>query len=400
MDDTRFVREKLDQAGQLLDPFGLDLWLTFVQETGLRGDPALVLIYPHEVTWQSAFLVGRGGERLAIVGRYDAAAVRDLNAFTEVIAYDESVRPKLVEALRRLRPATVALNFSRNDPAADGLSHGMKLVLDEILAEAGIGAERVISSEGFLASLRGRKTPAEVDAIRQAVSRTETLLDEVGPQIRPGLTERQLAGFLHERMRSENLSPAWALEGNPIVTTGPSEEAPGHAGPTDRPIEPGHLVHLDFGLQLDGFCADLQRMWYVLGPGETQPPGELQRVWDGVREALLAGAAALRPGKRGWEVDQVARQTLVRRGLPEYLHAFGHHLGRAVHDGATVLGPRWERYGETPNGIVEAGNVFAIELGAPVPGMGWIYLEEDVHVADDGLAWLSRPQTRLRLVRV
>ena len=71
-----------------------------------------------------------------------------------------------------------------------------------------------------------------------------------------------------------------------------------------------------------------------------------------------------------------------------------------MHDGATVLGPRWERYGETPNGIVEAGNVFAIELGAPVPGMGWIYLEEDVHVADDGLAWLSRPQTRLRLVRV
>ena len=77
MDDTRFVREKLDQAVQLLDPFGLDLWLTFVQETGLRGDPALVLIYPHDVTWQSAFLVGRGGERLAIVGRYDAAAVRE-----------------------------------------------------------------------------------------------------------------------------------------------------------------------------------------------------------------------------------------------------------------------------------------------------------------------------------
>jgi len=399
MPEASLVREKLDQAVRLLNELGLDAWLTLVSETGLSRDPALVLIYPNEVTWLSAFLVTRSGERLAILGRYDAENAVRLGAYSQVIPYDQSARPLLADALHRVAPDRLAVNFSRDDPAADGLTYGLKLVLDEVLAEAGLGPERVVSSEAFLSSLRGRKTPAEVAAIRRAVSRTESMLDEVGPQIRPGVTERQLAAYLHQRMHAENLEPAWELQGDPIVNTGPSAEGPGHAGPTDRPVEPGHLVHFDFGLRLEGFCADIQRMWYVLRPGESQPPVEVQPVWEAVQAALSAGARALRPGKRGWEVDQAARDTLVERGMPEYLHAFGHHLGRAAHDGSTVLGPRWERYGRTPDGQIEAGNVFAIELGAPVPGIGWIYLEEDVHVVEGGIEWLSHPQTELRVVK-
>lgn len=398
VDPGLLAREKLEQSPTLLDQHGIDLWLTFVQETGLRPDPALALICPHELTWQSAFLVTRRGERIAILGRYDAPSVEQLGTFNQVVPYDQAIRPALVEALRRLQPARIGLNFSGSDPAADGLSHGLKLVLDEILLEAGIGPERLVSAEGFLASLRGRKTQGEVAAIRRSVKRTERFLVQVGQHIRPGVSENHLAEILHGWMREQGLSAAWSWDSDPIITTGPSDESPGHAAPSPRIVEQGHLVHFDFGLRLDGFCADLQRMWYVLKPDEAQPPGEVQRVWDGVRAALLAGADALQPGKHGWEVDLAARQALVGQGLPEYLHAFGHHLGRAAHDGATVLGPRWERYGQSPHGVVEAGNVFAIELGAPVPGHGWVYLEEDVYVGESGLEWLSNPQTELRLV--
>ncbi len=392
------VQQKLEQAVHLLADFGLDLWLTFVRESGLRPDPALCLIYPHDVTWDSAFLVSRRGDRLAILGRHDAPAARSLGAYTEILEYDESIRPVLVASLQRLRPATVALNFSRSDPAADGLSHGMRLVLDGILAEAGLEAKQIVSAEAFLGALRGRKTPAEVDGIRRAVAATERLLEEVGARIRPGVSEKRLAEFLHSRMHEERLAPAWDLGGNPIVNTGPSDEPPGHAGPTDRLVEAGHLVHFDFGVKVSGFCADLQRMWYVLKEGERDAPAEVQRVWQAVRGALLAGAEALRPGVQGWQVDQAARQFLVSQGMPEYRHAFGHHLGRHAHDGSTVLGPRWERYGDTPYGVVEAGNVFAIELGAPVPGKGWVYLEEDVLVTETGAEWLSQPQSELRLI--
>ena len=97
-------------------------------------------------------------------------------------------------------------------------------------------------------------------------------------------------------------------------------------------------------------------------------------------------------------MDDAARASLVADGYPEYKHALGHGLGRVAHDGATLLGPRWDRYGQTPYGIVEAGNVFTLELGIEVPGRGYVGLEEDVLVTDDGIEWLSTPQRELWIV--
>ncbi|MCZ7674551.1 MAG: aminopeptidase P family protein [Chloroflexi bacterium] len=88
----------------------------------------------------------------------------------------------------------------------------------------------------------------------------------------------------------------------------------------------------------------MQRMWYVLEEGETAVPPEVQRAFEVVLGAIRAGEAALKPGVPGWQVDAAARQFIVDNGYPEYMHAFGHLLGRVAHDGATVLGPKWERY--------------------------------------------------------
>jgi Xaa-Pro aminopeptidase len=392
--DSLLIREKTAQAADLLRTFNLDLWLTFVHETTLVRDPALDLICPFDLTWQSALMVHRNGQSVAIVGRYDAANLERLQSFSRIISYDQSIRPLLVEQLRAWHPQTVALNFSRSDPASSGLTYGLKLVLDEMLAEAGVLPQQVVSAEAYLGSLRGRKTTREVERVRAAVASTEALVKELGPQVRVGRSERELAGILHARMRALGLESSWDWETDPAINTGPDSPI-GHAGPADWTVAPGHLVHIDFGVRRDGFCADLQRMWYVLRPNETQPPQVVRQTWQTVRRSLLAGAEALRPGKHGWEVDQAARSTIIAGGLPEYKHAFGHHLGRVTHDGATVLGPRWERYGSTPDGIVEAGNVFAIELGAEVPGHGWVCLEEDVRVTDTGIEWLSTPQTEL-----
>lgn len=85
-------------------------------------------------------------------------------------------------------------------------------------------------------------------------------------------------------------------------------------------------------------------------------------------------------------------------GLPEYKHAYGHNVGRVAHDGSTTLAPRWDRYGNSPYGKVEGGNIYAVELGAEVPGKGWVYLEENVLATEDGIEWLSNPQTDIWLV--
>ena len=101
---------------------------------------------------------------------------------------------------------------------------------------------------------------------------------------------------------------------------------------------------------------------------------------DALWAAVDAGVAVLKPGAVGSDVDAAARETLVAAGFPEPMYALGHQLGRAAHDGGTLLGPRWDRYGTAPHGVVEEGNVFTLEFGTAVPGRGYIGLEEDVLV--------------------
>ena len=147
------MHEKLDQAVEILREQDVDLWLTLVRETSLTSDPCLDLIAGTYCAWQGAFLVSATGERIAIVGRFDAPSVEGLGAYSEVVGYDESIRPALRSAIERLEPRSIALNYSESDPAADGLTHGLWLVLSETLAGSPY-ADRLVSSETIVNALR------------------------------------------------------------------------------------------------------------------------------------------------------------------------------------------------------------------------------------------------------
>ncbi|MDQ6694786.1 MAG: Xaa-Pro peptidase family protein, partial [Chloroflexota bacterium] len=383
------VREKLEQAISLLDRQGIDLWLTFVRETSLTKDPSLDMVAGVDMTWHSAFIVCRSGDRLAIVGRFDVENIKSLEAYSEVIGYDQGIRRDLFEVVTRLDPQTIAVNFSENDPAADGLTYGMFLDLMHTFKGTPY-ADRFISAEGLIASLRGQKSPSELQLIKEAVLTTEQLYSDVGKTLQTGQTEIEIAGRLTSARKALGLGTAWGEPYCPIVNAGPDSPV-GHAAPGNFVTQRGQLLHMDFGVKQNGFCSDLQRMWYFLDDGETAPPEDVQKAWEACWGAIDAGYVLLKPGVEGWQVDAAARAYLVAAGYPEYQHALGHHLGRVAHDGSTLLGPRWDRYGRTPYGVVEPGNVFTLELGTYVPGRGYIGLEEDVLVTDQGVEWLSTP---------
>ncbi len=390
------VREKLDQAVEILEEKELDLWLTFVRETPQVKDPCVDLFLGFDLTWQSALMLSRNGERIAVVGRFDADNVESIGGYTTVTGYDQSVREPLLEQISRLNPRKIGLNFSESDPAADGLTHGMFRVLANILGGTEY-ATRLVSAGEVIAALRGRKSSSEVDLIRAAIGATEGILREVEALVKPGVTEREIADFVHETTIERGLDVAWEWEYCPVVCAGPDGSF-GHRMPGEYKTRRGCLLQLDFGVKRQGFVADLQRTMYFCRRGEKKPPEEVQKAWQAARAAIEAARAALRPGARGWEVDTAARTVLVEAGYPEYMHATGHHIGRNAHDGATVLGPKWERYGTTIEGVIEAGNVFAIELGVTVPGYGYIGCEEDVLVTSGGAEYLSEVQEEIWLI--
>jgi len=392
---SSLVQEKLDQAVEILREQDVDLWLTFVRETSLTNDPCLELIAGTYSAWTGAFIVSASGERVAIVGRFDAPSVEQVGGY-EVIGYDESIKPALVQTVERLGPRSIALNYSRSDPAADGLTHGLWLELQETFAQTPF-ADRFRSSEAIVNALRGRKSHGEVDRIREAVRETEEILDLVTAALRPDLSELEVAELMHGEIARRGLGYAWARDHCPAVNAGPDKEV-GHAPPGELRTARGELLHVDFGVSRDEYTSDLQRVWYFLDQGETGPPGEVQRAWDALWTSIDAGVAELHPGVAGWEVDAAARSSLVDAGYPEPMHALGHQLGRSAHDGGTTLAPRWDRYGAAPLGLVEVGNVFTVEYGAAVPGHGYIGLEEDLVVTADGVEWLSTPQRELWLV--
>jgi Xaa-Pro aminopeptidase len=390
------LHEKADQAHALLAETGLDCWLTFARETDLHPDPGMEQVVGAGVVRNSAFLFAAGGERVAIVANFDTSAVRARGVFRDVVGYDEDVRGPLLDALRRLDPKSIGLNYSTDDVTADGLTHGHWLLLRQLLSGTPY-LDRLTSAAPLLARLRGRKSPTEVERIRRAVAVTERIVGLLAPHIQPGRSERDLATFVHARFAEAGASPAWAAEGCPIINTGPSSDL-GHTYPSESiRVEPGHLVHIDLGVRLEGYCSDLQRMWYVRRPGEAAPPADVQRAFDTVVRAIDAGAAVLRPGVRGFEVDDAARRVVMEAGYPEFKHGLGHGLGRAVHDGGTMLGPRWPCYGRNTEAAVEAGNVFTLELGV-VTGSGLVGLEEDVLVTAAGCEFLSSRQRDLMLL--
>ena len=133
----------------------------------------------------------------------------------------------------------------------------------------------------------------------------------------------------------------------------------------------------------------------MLRPGESEPPEEVQRGFDTIVRAIQAAVAAMKPGALGQEVDAVARRIVTDAGYPEFKHATGHQLGRTVHDGAGLLCPRWERYGEKPFERIEAGQVYTIEPRLPVKDHGIATIEEIVWVTADGVEFLSDPQMEL-----
>lgn len=392
------IQEKVNQAIQILKEQDIDLWLTFVRETSGVRDPVLdFLIGDNDLTWPSALILTKQGDKIVIAGNLEKEAIERMNVYSEVIGYDTAVSGILRETIARLNPDRIAVNTSRNNVHADGLTHAMYEFLVEYLARTPY-TERLISAEPIINALRGRKTQTELARIQKAVEITDEIYKKTFAFIKVGMTEIEIANYMHGLMKEYGVGYAWPRENNPAVNSGPNKVV-GHNGPSEIKIERGHVIHFDFGVKYEDYCSDIQRVAYVLREGETEAPVEVQRGFITIRTAIEKSREAMKACVTGNSIDTISREIVTDSGYPEYKYALGHQLGRVAHDGGALLGPLWEKYGDSPNQLLEVGQVYTLEPGLAVPNYGYIGLEEDVVLTEEGALYIGDPQREIVLLK-
>jgi Xaa-Pro aminopeptidase len=391
------IKEKIAQAVNILKEKNIDMWLTFVRESSTIHDPALDMLAGINLTWHSALIINKDGEAAAIVGDMEKENILRLGAYDKILGFTKSVKEVLADYIKGKNPSKIAINYSVESNLADGLTHGMYLTLCEYLKDTGYD-KNFVSSEDIIAALKGRKSASELKLMKEAIKETLIIFNELTAFIKPGKTEKDIADFVKEKVSKRGYGMAWDDDHCPAVFTGPDPSS-AHAGPTDRKVEKGHLINMDFGIKYHGYCSDLQRTWYVLRDGEDKAPEDVQKGFDIIRDSIQKVADALKPGLKGVDMDKIARDYITGQGYEEYPHGLGHQVGTQVHDGGAGLYPAWEKYGNSPFMPLEENNVLTIEPRLPVKGFGVSTLEEEVVITKDGCEFLSDPQKELWLIK-
>jgi Xaa-Pro aminopeptidase len=374
----RLVAEKHAQAAALLQQHEIDCWLTFARE----GSDLLLpfLIGNEEIVGTSALMIFADGASAAVIADYDVGQVDGL--FGDVQPYALDWREPFQAILRDRNPAQIGINYSEHDHGVDGLTYGLYHALVNALAPIGM-IDRLVTAEPVAAAVRAIKTPEELERMRRAAAITQRIFDDLTGMVKPGLAEVEVYEIVVERMQTYEVGPAWDPTYCPTVAT--SRTRSGHNPPGATRIEPGDALRVDFGVVYEGYASDMQRTWYFPRPGESGPPAELTHAYETVRDGIQMAAELIKPGKRGYEIDEPVRQYVADRGYT-YTHALGHQLGRLAHDGGMLLGPRNVRYGARAGGEIAAGMVFTLE-----PVIGPIGLEDDVVVTADGCQFFVEP---------
>ena len=390
-------RDKFQLAADLLKKHDYDCWMIVGHESATNSEPVLSSLGDFEFIGLTAIIITKENKKTVICTPLDANGYLSLNLFDEVIAFPISFNLTLKDYLEATLPKTIALNYSLNNPASDGLSYGMFQVLKDTFDQLSYRPE-IVSAEPIVNEVRGVKTATEIEKITQAALAAQAIFEKAKSFIKAGVTCAEVANFFQNEADKLGYGYAWPKTFNPGVSAG-AKAPSGHMAALDLKIEKGDLVNVDFGVTIDGYSCDLQRMYYVLDDHETAAPSDIQTAFDDVRTAIALAAEALVPNVTGFAVDKVARDYILEKGYGDWNAALGHQLGRVAHDGGPLLAPEKPRYNrpELIHTPLSENYVFTLEPGV-MTRSGRIGIEENVVVKAGGAQFLIPPQAELYLI--
>lgn len=257
----------------------------------------------------------------------------------------------------------------------------MRVLELEMVQRDAPGVE-IVPAEPMLADMRMAKDAAELDRMRRAVAIAEEALARTLPEIRPGMTEQEVAAALMAHLLKGGTG---GMPFEPLVQGGPNSASP-HASTGSRPLETGDILLIDFGAAVGGYYSDITRTFAI---GDLDP--ELVKVHEIVQAANAAGRAAARPGVACQDVDRAARRVIEEAGYgPYFIHRTGHGLGLEVHEPPYIVAGNQRR--------LEVGMTFTVEPGIYLPDRGGVRVEDNVAVTEAGCETLTSFERRLQVI--
>jgi Xaa-Pro aminopeptidase len=349
------VSGRLDRLRDAFEEAGCDgLLVTKLENirylTGFSGSAAMLL-------------VTRDGALLTTDGRYAEQSeeqVRQAGVDTEITIGRLDGQLAAIEqrctGIARLGLEAAVVSWAQQQRLADRL------------------ASRLVSTTGLVEGLRVVKDEGELARIEMACDIADVALAQVKERLAEGVTETEFAAELEFEMRRRGAQgPAFET----IVAAGPNSAMPHHR-PTDRRVEEGELVVVDFGATVDGYRSDMTRT-FVVG----QPEAALSDLLDAVLAAQRAGVRKVRAGARAAEVDEACRASLNEAGYGEFfLHSTGHGVGLEIHEAPAVA--------QGAADILATGSVVTVEPGAYLAMRGGVRIEDSLVVTDDGSRVLTK----------
>jgi len=253
--------------------------------------------------------------------------------------------------------------------------------LKEALSE--VSVDLIPLAKG-VSRLRQIKSPEEIDRIRQAEAIGDRAFSKILQKVQAGMTEKEVAAWLEFFMKEEG---AEGLSFDTIAASGPHTAMP-HAIPTDRKLQEGDFLTMDFGCIYQGYCSDMTRTISIGRASE-----DLRNIYEIVARAQQTALDNITPGMTGSEIDALARDVIEEAGYGQYFgHSLGHSVGLEIHENPN-FSPREES-------VILPGMVISVEPGIYVEGLGGVRIEDLVVITEDGCENLANSPKELIEVEV
>ncbi|HEX6607593.1 MAG TPA: Xaa-Pro peptidase family protein [Chloroflexia bacterium] len=325
----------------------------------------------------SLLIVPANGPSHLVIPAFEAPGLPPLPESIRVAAWEENEDPARLVA-RLLQPQGESQGVTGTIAVGDQLWAVFLLRLQAALPRATFSTAALV-----LEPLRLVKDAAEVAAMAEAGAQADAVFAEIQQMRFSGQSEYQIAEAIAGRLRARGLRIEWG----PIVGSGPNGASPHHTA-SDRIIQPGELVVLDFGGVLNGYNADMTRTVAV----GHEPDAEMRQVYELVRQGQEKGVQAAQPGLTGEQLDSVVRDFFTQAGYGQYFtHRLGHGIGLDAHEPPYLV--------QGGQMVLAPGMAFTVEPGLYLKGRFGVRIEDTVVLTPTGARRMNNAPRELIIVQ-